>query len=130
MDAEKCVCPLLAPGADGDAADSDLGKRLAAMPQCAPVDRWSGDLDTWSLSESDYVSLVRATATVANHHGRSAITQAFALMQRLGIEQAAWTTAMAKGGSMSGSVIGGPEARQRWCMAAGQRWAADKSGLW
>ena len=115
---------------DADAADSDLGRRLVAMQQCAPVDRWSGDLDDWSLSESDYVSLVCVTATVANRHGRAAISQAFALVQRIGIEPSSWSTDMAQGGSMSGSVIGGPEARHRWCQAAGQRWAADKSGLW
>ena len=116
--------------ADSDADDSDLGKRLVAMPQCAPVDRWSGDLDAWNLSESDYVSLVRETAMVANRHGRAAVSQAFALVQRIGIDPSSWAKAMAQGGSMSGSVIGGPEARQRWCKAAGQRWAADKSGLW
>ena len=115
---------------DGAAADSDLGKRLVAMPHCAPADRWSGDLDDWSVSEADYVSLVRATATVANRHGRAAVSQAFALVQRIGIEPSSWATAMTQSGSMSGSVIGGPEARQHWCKAAGQRWAADKSGLW
>ncbi len=115
---------------DVDAPDSDLGKCLVAMPQCAPVDRWGGDLVPWSLSESDYVALVVATASQANKHGRAAVSQAFSLVQRLGIEPAAWATTMTQGGSMSGSVIGGPEARQRWCKAAGQRWAADKSGLW
>ena len=115
---------------DGDALDSDLGKRLVAMPQCCPVDRWSGDLNTWNLSESDYVSLVCETATVTNRHGRAAVSQAFALVQRMGIDPSSWATAMAQGGSMCGSVIGGPEARQQWCKAAGQRWAADKSGLW
>ncbi len=115
---------------DGEASDSDLGRRLVAMPQCAPVDRWSGELDDWSLSESDYVTLVCETAKVANRHGRAAVSQAFALVQRIGIEPSSWATTMAQGGSMSGSVIGGPEARQRWCKAAGQRWAADKSGLW
>lgn len=115
---------------DGEAPDSDLGKRLVAMPQCAPVDRWSGDLDDWSLSESDYVSLVRETAKVANRHGRAAVSHALSLVQRIGIEPSSWATAMAQGGSMSGSVIGGPEARERWCKSAGQRWAADKTGLW
>ncbi len=101
-----------------------------AVPQCAPVDRWSGELHDWSLSESEYVSLVKEAAKVANPNGRAVISHAFAVVQRFGIEPSSWTTTMARGGSMSGSVIGGPEARQRWCQEAGQRWAADKSGLW
>jgi hypothetical protein len=84
----------------------------------------------WSISESDYVALVCATANVANRHGRAAVSQAFALVEHLGINPSSWSTAMSQGGSMSGSVLGGPEARQHWCTIAGQRWAADKSGLW
>ena len=34
--------------------------------------------------------------------------------QRIGIEPSSWATAMAQGGSISGSVIGRPEARHRW----------------
>ena len=80
-----------------------------AMPPCAPVDRWSGDLDDWSLSESSYVSLVRETATVANRHGRAAVFLGFALAHPL----------------LSSSHM-----TQSWYQAAGQRWAADKSGFW
>ena len=52
------------------------------------------------------------------------------LLQRLGISPVAWLNSMAKGGSMLGSALGGPEARQRWADSRRQKWAADKSGLW
>ena len=101
-----------------------------AMPQCAPADRWSGELQNWSLSEFKYVSLVRQSAKIANLNGRAAVSLALSVVQRFGIEPSIWVITMAQGGSMSGSDIGGPAARQRWCLAAGQRWAAEKSGLW
>ena len=80
---------------DGDALDSDLGKRLVAMLQCSFVDCWSGDRDDWSLSESDSVSLVCETATVTNRHGCTAVSQTFPHVQRMGIESSSWATAMA-----------------------------------
>lgn len=113
-----------------NALDSDLGKCLVAMPQCGPINRRSSKQEAWSLSESDYVSLVRETATLGKRSGRVAVSQAFAVVQQLGIKPAAWAAAMAQGGSMGGCVLGSPEARQRWCKSVGQSWAADKSGLW
>lgn len=56
--------------------------------------------------------------------------QAPPLIERLGISEPRWHQAMADSGRMLGSVIGGPESRQAWAEQAGQRWAADKSGLW
>ncbi len=116
--------------ADADANDADLGRRLVAMPQCAPDDRWSGDAGRWNLAEADYVALVRETARACSGHGRQAVANAIAVVRSWGIEPAVWTQAMARGGTMTGSVVGGPEARAKWCQAAGQKWAADKSGLW
>ena len=56
--------------------------------------------------------------------------EALPLVQRLGIKPKAWIATMQEGGSMLGSALGGPEARRRWAVSRGQRWAADKSGLW
>jgi hypothetical protein len=52
------------------------------------------------------------------------------LVERLGIKPKAWLATMAEAGSMLGSAIGGPEARQRWAASRRQKWAADKSGPW
>ena len=56
--------------------------------------------------------------------------EALLLVQRLGIKPEAWIATMKEGGSMLGSALGGPEARRRWAVSRGQRWAADNSGLW
>jgi hypothetical protein len=115
---------------DHNADDHALGGRLAAMPQCAPANSWSGEFPGWGISEQDYVNLVRETALSANRNARGAVENAFALVNQMGIEPTDWLSSMSEGGSMSGTVIGGPEARRRWCDQTGQRWAADKSGLW
>jgi hypothetical protein len=46
------------------------------------------------------------------------------------IRSEAWLATMKVGGSMLGSALGDPEARRRWAAGRGQRWVADKSGLW
>lgn len=115
---------------DGSSQDADLGRHLVAMPHCAPADSWSGDPVRWSLGEAEYVGLVRETGRACAGNGRQAVANALASVRAWGLEPDAWLATMARGGSMSGSVIGGPEARSRWCAHAGQRWAADKSGLW
>lgn len=116
---------------DQDAIDSDLGVQLVAMPQCAPPDSMTGAQERWGISEGDYLDLVDETArqAVAGKRGRRS-AQALPLVQRLGIKPEAWMATMIEGGSMSGSVLGGPEVRKRWASSKGQRWAADKSGLW
>ena len=62
--------------------------------------------------------------------GRAAVASTLEEVRSHGITASAWTEAMGRAGAMSGSVVGGPEARRTWCEASGQRWAADKSGLW
>ena len=114
---------LSASRADDQVPDVAMGRLLVAMPKCLPQ-------ETWSLSESDYVSLVEETARSAVRGGRGAVASAWSIVESLGIKPVAWQATMTKGGAMSGSVVGGPESRRRWCEAAGQRWAADKSGLW
>lgn len=116
--------------ADNEATDESLGRRLVAMPKCAPHDFLSGEPTTWGISESDYVALVDMTARSAFRNGRSAVSNAWFAVESLGIKPKDWRDTMARGGAMSGSVVGGPEARKRWCDSVGQRWAADKSGLW
>jgi Transposase IS200 like len=116
--------------ADHESVDASLGRRLVAMPQCAPHDWLSGQASTWSISESEYVALVALTARASFRDGRSAVKQTWSAVEALGLNPAAWCKTMARGGAMSGSVAGGPEARRRWCDAVGQSWAADKSGLW
>lgn len=116
--------------AEQDAPDEALGRRLVAMPKCAPHDSYSGEPTTWNINEADYVALVAATARSSARSGRAAVADAWFAIESLGIKSSAWLATMARGGAMSGSVVGGPDARQRWCKAAGQSWAADKSGLW
>jgi len=115
---------------DTHAADADLGRRLVAMPRCAPDDAWSGAPAAWSVDEASYVALVRATAQSPARSGRAAVADAYAIVAAMGIEPVAWTAAMARGGAMSGCAVGSPAARQRWCVATGRAWAADKAGLW
>ena len=116
--------------ADNEATDESLGRRLIAMPKCAPYDTVRGESTTWGISESDYVALVEMTARSPSRNGRSAVSNAWIAVKSLGIEPKAWSHTMARGGAISGSEVGGPEARRRWCDSVGQRWAADKSGLW
>ncbi len=101
------------------------------MPNCAPPNEWTGTQERWSIGEGDYLDMVDETArqVVAGKRGVLSAS-ALPLVKRLGIEPAAWLAAMAEGGSMLGSALGGPEARQRWAKSRGQRWVADKSGLW
>jgi hypothetical protein len=87
-------------------------------------------LTGWNISEKDYVALVQETARLDGRASRAHMAQVLQLVQRFDINPAAWLKTMKSGGSMSGSVIGGPVARRKWCEEAGQRWAADKSGLW
>ena len=116
--------------ADNESSDASLGRRLVALPKCAPYDSLDGEPTSWSISESDYVVLVDMTALSLSRNGRKVVSDAWSAVETLGIEPKAWSDTMAKGGAMSGSVVGGPEARRRWCDHVGQRWAADKSGLW
>ena len=109
-----------------------MGAQLVAMPNCAPPHAWTGGApERWSLGEGDSLDLVDETArqVVAGTRGSMAI-DAVPLVQRLGIKPAAWLASMPQGGSMLGSALGCPEARQRWATSRGQKWAADKSGLW
>ena len=115
---------------DQDAEDEMLGRRLVAIPQCAPVDSWSGVLPEWDITEQQYVALVQETARMTGRSNRAALAMALPLARRVGIEPAAWIESMSRGGAMSGSVVGAPEARKRWCESTGQRWASDKSALW
>ena len=116
--------------ADQAASDESLGRRLVAMPQCAPNDWLSGQLTTWNISEAEYVTLVETTARVSLDSGRNSVSRVWSAIESLGMQPKAWCATMAKAGAMSGSVVGVPEMRRRWCDAVGQRWAADKSGLW
>jgi hypothetical protein len=110
--------------------DEALGRCLVAMPRCAPHDQRSAMPTTWNLTEQSYVALVHETATCLRRDGRAAVAAALDAVRAHGISATAWIEAMGRAGAMSGSVIGGPDARRTWCAAAGQRWAADKSGLW
>jgi hypothetical protein len=110
--------------------DEALGRCLVAMPRCAPHDQGSAMPSTWSLTEQSYVALVHETAACLRRDGRAAVAAALDAVRAHGISATAWIEAMGRAGAMSGSVIGGPDARRTWCAAAGQRWAADKSGLW
>ena len=116
---------------DRDAEDSALGAQLISMPDCAPPHVWTGEQERWGLGEGDYLALLDDTArqVVAGKRG-SMSASSLPLLQRLGIAPAAWVASMAQGGSMLGSALGGPEARQNWVTSRGQKWAADKSGLW
>lgn len=117
--------------ADPDAADADLGRHLVGMRACAPANEWTSEPETWGIDEAAYVDLVEQTGrTVASGKRASIAAQAPPLIERLGISGARWHQAMADSGRMLGTVIGGPEARRAWAERAGQRWAADKSGLW
>jgi len=117
--------------ADLNAADAELGRQLLGMRACAPVNEWTSEPETWEINEAAYVDLVEQTGrTVASGKRRSVSAQAPPLIERLGINGHRWHQAMAEGGRMLGSVIGGPEARNAWAAQAGQSWAADKSGLW
>lgn len=113
-----------------DAEDVELGRRLVAMPQCAPVDGWSKDMPRWSISESDYLAVVQESARATAGNARHLSGTALALIQSMRLEPQAWSATMGRGGSMGGSVIGGPDAKANWCRVVGQKWAADKSGLW
>jgi REP element-mobilizing transposase RayT len=116
---------------DREAEDAGLGALLTAMPQCAPPNDWSGEAGPWHLSEAEYLELVDATARQVVRGKRGALPAGAApMVERLGIEPRRWLAAMTVGGSMLGSVQGGPEARRRWAEHQGQRWVADKSGLW
>ena len=116
---------------DLESADSELGTQLVAMPNCGPPDAFTGSQERWSLGEGDYLDILDATArqVVAGKRG-SMPAHSLPLLQRLGITPAAWLSTMAQGGSMLGSALGGPAARQHWAVSRGQKWAADKSGLW
>jgi hypothetical protein len=116
--------------ADNDVPDAALGGRLTALPQCAPADTLTGSLTGWNISEKEYVALVLETAKLDGRASRVQLAQALQLVQRFDINPEAWLKTMQSSGAMSGSVIGGPAARRKWCEEAGQRWAADKSGLW
>lgn len=116
--------------ADPEADDRDLGVRLVALPNCAPADSLSRELPGWSITELEYVDLVQETARLTNKSGRSAVGTALDTIREMGFEADAWSKTMSRGGAMSGSVIGSPESRARWCRKTDQRWAADKSGLW
>lgn len=116
---------------DLEAADSDLGAQLVAMPNCAPPHVWTGEQERWALGEGDYLDILDETARQVVIGKRGVMSAAsLPLLQRLGISPVAWLNSMAKGGSMLGSALGGPEARQRWADSRRQKWAADKSGLW
>lgn len=116
---------------DVDAEDSDLGAQLVAMPNCAPPHPLTGTSERWALGEGDYLDLLDETARQVCAGKRGAMSAgAKPLLQRLGIAPEAWLRSMAQGGSMLGSAVGGPEARLRWAASRGQKWAADKSGLW
>ncbi|MEK7415874.1 MAG: hypothetical protein AAB263_21415 [Planctomycetota bacterium] len=116
---------------DASSADSDLGVQLIAMPQCAPPHERTGAQERWTISEGDYLDMIDETARHLAAGKRGVLAaEALPLVQRLGITPAAWTATMREGGSMLGSALGGPEARQRWATSRGQSWAADKSGLW
>jgi hypothetical protein len=92
---------------------------------------WTGEPESWGIDEAAYVDLVEETGrTLAVGKRGSIPAQAPPLIERLGISEPRWHQAMADSGRMLGSVIGGPESRQAWAEQAGQRWAADKSGLW
>jgi hypothetical protein len=114
--------------ADQASDDEALGRLLEPMPKCAPHEDWSGQASSWSISEADYVALVKETASLANRHGRGVVATALASLRRFDIEPSNWIACMSSAGSMSGCVIGGPESRERWCRKADQRWAADKTG--
>ncbi len=116
---------------DQTAEDSDLGVQLTAMPNCSPPNEWTSEQQRWGISEADYIDIVDETArqVAAGKRGVLAPT-ALPIVQRLGIKPEAWLATMAESGSMLGSALGGPEARKRWAESRGQRWAADKSGLW
>jgi hypothetical protein len=116
---------------DAEAEDRELGAQLIAMPQCAPPNPITWAQERWTISEGDYLDLVDETARRIVPGKRGALAAAaLPLVQRLGIESDAWIATMAEAGSMLGSAIGGPEARQRWAESRRQKWAADKSGLW
>ena len=116
---------------DPSSADSELGAQLVAMPQCAPPNERTGAQERWTISEGDYLDMVDETARRVATGKRGAMSaEALPLVQRLGIQPEAWIATMQQGGSMLGSALGGPEARRRWAASRGQRWAADKSGLW
>ena len=116
---------------DPSSADSELGAQLVAMPQCAPPNERTGAQERWTISEGDYLEMVDETARRMATGKRGAMSaEALPLVQRLGIQPEAWIATMQQGGSMLGSALGGPEARRRWAASRGQRWAADKSGLW
>ena len=110
--------------------DEALGRCLVSIPRCSPHDQLSAMATTWSLNEQSYVSLVRETARYLGRDGRASVAAALEEVRARGITASAWIEAMGRAEAMSGSVIGGPEARRTWCEAAGQRWAAEKSGLW
>ena len=97
-----------------------MGAQLVAMPNCAPPHAWTGAPERGSLGEGDYLDLVDETArqVVAGKRGSMA-ADAVPLVQRGGIKPAAWLASMAQGGSMLGSALGGPEARQRWATSRG-----------
>ena len=116
---------------DLEAEDSELGAQLVAMPKCAPPHLWTGAQERWALGEGDYLDILDETARQVAAGKRGAMSAASRpLLDRLGIAPTAWVHSMAQGGSMLGSALGGPEARQRWAESRGQKWAADKSGLW
>jgi REP element-mobilizing transposase RayT len=116
---------------DREAPDSELGTLLVAMPNCAPPHLWTGEEERWALGEGDYLEMLEETARQVVAGKRGAMTAAsLPMLQRLGISPVAWLNAMATGGSMLGSALGGLEARQRWADSRRQKWAADKSGLW
>ena len=115
---------------DGDSPDADLGRCLVAMSRCSPHDSGNAAPTAWKVTEQSYLALVRETAQLMGRGGRAAVASTLEEVRSHGITASAWTEAMGRAGAMSGSVVGGPEARRTWCEASGQRWAADKSGLW
>ncbi len=109
---------------EGDVA---LSGCLTPLAQCRPPDPYTGRIARLGMSASDYRSLLRRAAGVADS---ADMERTASLGARLSYDWERWDRRMSQPGLFQAACAGAPESREIYAQSLGRKWIADKTGIW
>jgi putative transposase len=107
------------------------GLWIAPLARCTPCSDTVPEHLQNPLSLDAYLQLVDETGRVVRAGKRGSVsTDLLPILERLDIDERAWTTAMSGGGQFLGTAIGSAFARAKEAVRRGTKWIVDRMGMY